>query len=328
VIGIQDYPKYKPLKGPIADATDFAHWLRDDPHGGGLLKDHCKLITSEPNPPTPVKHQIDNAIEEIQDASENGARRLYFFFSGHGMGTDSQDLALCLATWSRRRSFAALSYEGYFKFFISLGKFEEVAFFLDCCRVREVAVGGYGPEVSTIRPAAEAGSVSTFTAFAAEYGTAAREAKLAEEAAAGNEQLVYGHFTRALMEALRGGAAGPGHRGVSAERLDQSLKKRTSEIAAASGHQQSARVKPDLAPGKIWIFGDYPTNADVVIDFQPPLEREVILSGPDATEIKRGLASEGPWALTLDVGRYSLRSGANEKFFQVRGASDVLNEKF
>lgn len=325
VIGIQHYPDYRPLQGSVGDARRFAAWLRH-PKGGGLSRANCELIVSGPQqPPVPVKTQIDDAVGRIKRASAEGARRIYFYFSGHGMQNDDLELALCVATWSRERAFAALSYDKYFKFFVKLGSFDEVVVFLDCCRVREIAVGGYGPEFSVIRPSSKA--VSSFAAFASESGNPAYEAKMAEEEAAGEPAVVRGHFTEALLEGLCGGAAAPPC-GVPAERLENYLKIRTSEIAGDHGHEQVARVSPDLRPGTNLVFGCCPLVAELEIAFVPPRPDTVTLFGPQAEKIRAGAADGGPWRLQLAPGKYLLKDSATEKFFRLGGRARVQHESF
>jgi hypothetical protein len=328
VIGIQHYPRYRSLNGSIADAEAFAHWLTRDPNGGGLPEDHCKLIVSGPEPPVPVKIQIDDAVSTITEASGKNARRFYFYFSGHGMGTGDLDLALCLANWSKSRRQAALSYDGYFNFFIKLGSFREVAFLLDCCRVREIAAGGYGPEETAISISDSAGKVSTFTAFAAELGNPSFEAKRAEEEES-QQPAARGHFTEALIEALRGGAAGPGAaRGVTAQRLEGYLKRRTAEIAEKHSHSQEARVRPDLAADCPMVFGDYPPAYSVEIVFDQPRAVPVVLFGPTNERILASSADVGPFQLHLSGGVYSLQIDGEEKFFRVSGSAGVQRERF
>jgi hypothetical protein len=328
VIGIQHYPEYRPLQGPIGDARRFGAWLRH-PKGGGLPKANYELIVSAPGapgaPPAPVKGQVDAALRRIRKASAAGARRLYFYFSGHGMQNDNLELALCLANWSRDQAFAALSYEQYFKFFLKLGNFEEVVFFLDCCRVREIAVGGYGPESSVIRPASKA--VSAFPAFATEVGTPSYEAKMAEEEAQGRPAVVRGHFTQALLEALCGGAAVPPC-GVPADRLEAHLKVRTTEIAQDHGHEQVARVAPDIRPGTSLVFGCCPALASLAIDFIPPRPDIVTLFGPQSEVVRSGPAGTEPWNLVLSPGKYVLKDAAHEKFFRLGGRARVQHESF
>ena len=328
VVGIQHYPEYRALQGSAADAKAFAHWLSKDPFGGGLPEDNCKLIVSGPDPPpVPVKAQVDDAVGEIMKASAKGARRFYFYFSGHGMSDDDLDLALCLANWSSSRRSAAMSYTGYFKFFIKLGNFKEVVFLLDCCRVREISVHGADPEHNVVKTSKAAGGVSTLTAFAAEAGDPAYEAKLAELEAQGRHSTAYGHFTEALLEALRGGAAGP-QNGVTSQRLEEYVKKRTAEIAEKHEHRQDARVIPNIKYGVNMIFGDYPAASEVVIEFEPPRAAPVTLFGPRAEEIKSGLADTGPWHLQLTAGKYCLNEAGSDKFFRVRGGTEVAHERF
>lgn len=328
VVGIQHYPEYRSLQGPVADARMFARWLREDPFGGGLPMVNCKLILSSPEkPPVPVKYQIDKAVGQIRAASNAGARRFYFYFSGHGMGTNELDLALCMASWSRNTARAALSSSGYINLFLALGNFQEVVFLLDCCRVREIAVKGQDPDDSVVKPAGSTGAVNSWTAYATEFGTPAFEKKLAEEESQALPPGPRGHFTEALMEALCGGATGP-VRGVTAERLESHLKKRTTEIARDHGHDQNARVRPDLRAGANLVFGDYPAESNVVVQFFPPRPAHVVLFGPHGEEIQAGTADSGPWPLNLEAGNYCLKEGATEKFFSVNGGSEVKHVEF
>src|SRR5437667_152753 len=86
VIGIDDYPGYRPLKGAISDAQEFAEWLCDDTQGGGLPSDNCKTVYSTPDPLIPLQAQVDEAFVGVFSAIPKGklARRLYVYFSGHG----------------------------------------------------------------------------------------------------------------------------------------------------------------------------------------------------------------------------------------------------
>ncbi|MEM7013629.1 MAG: caspase family protein, partial [Verrucomicrobiota bacterium] len=109
VVGIDDYPKFKSLAGAKQDAKDFAKWLADDEMGGGVPNDNLKLILSKKNPTRPIHDDIDAALDEIFEATDNiRAERLYFFFAGHGLARSNFGADLCLATWSKRRMGLAL----------------------------------------------------------------------------------------------------------------------------------------------------------------------------------------------------------------------------
>src|SRR5258708_35853699 len=121
VIGINDYPEYgsrgRSLKGAVRDAQRFAAWLQDTDSGGGLLPQNCRLIVSSGNPLAPLHADIDAALQYIWTQSRaSGGDRFYFYFSGHGLSAQADNVALCLANWSSDRRHAALSSQGYLQF--------------------------------------------------------------------------------------------------------------------------------------------------------------------------------------------------------------------
>ena len=104
VVGINHYRLFRPLNGAVYDATEMAKWLADDVSGGGVPDHHLKLITSSNTvPDRPIQDQIDEELQAIYDTvqQEGPARRLYFYFSGHGCTTRPFDVALCLSHWSK-----------------------------------------------------------------------------------------------------------------------------------------------------------------------------------------------------------------------------------
>ena len=134
-----------------------------DPLGGGLPRANCKTILSQDypacpprtshrpedvEPRLPIQTEIDKAFKAIRTQLGKGkGRRLYVYFSGHGLGRNTLGADLCMAQWSKDfwRN-AALDSEDYQKKVIASGYFRELVFFLDCCRVREVNARGRGSE--------------------------------------------------------------------------------------------------------------------------------------------------------------------------------------
>ena len=246
VVGIDEYPKYRPLKGAVRDAKDFAKWLCDEPHGGGLPPGNCKTVYSAKTPLSPLQDQIDEGLEEIFSSIPKGklARRLYLYFSGHGMAETNLITDLCLANWAEKFPNRALNAEDYLEALMKLGKFEQVVILLDCCRVRLVAVQGHAPDFIVPTPGRDTPKVRYFLANATEFLNSSYEAATQNKADDG-EPIVRGYFTRALMAALRGEAAIPSG-GVPASCLKNYLEDKVPILASKDGYTQDPEVTNGL----------------------------------------------------------------------------------
>lgn len=102
VVGVRHYSGLPILSGPETDANNIYEWLLSDT-GGGLPKANCHLFLSTENPLSPIQDSIDicfgTILNEFQENHKEG-RRLYFYFSGHGLGVEFDDTALVLPPWS------------------------------------------------------------------------------------------------------------------------------------------------------------------------------------------------------------------------------------
>jgi len=88
VVGIDHYPRFRSLKGARKDAEDFHAWLID-PDGGGVPAANVELVLSKEDPVRPIHDDIDDALEKIlffKARGGGGNKRLYLYFSGHGLG--------------------------------------------------------------------------------------------------------------------------------------------------------------------------------------------------------------------------------------------------
>jgi hypothetical protein len=247
VIGIDNYPQYRPLEGAVADAKDFEKWLCVDADGGGIPVANCKGVYSGAKPLTPLQDQIDEAFVAIFGLvpATKGTRRLYVYFSGHGMAPTNLATHLCLANWSERFPNRALDSEEYLQAVLRLGKFSEVVMLFDCCRVRLVAAHGHPPDFNVPSPGVGAPKSRHFTGFATEFLNSAYEAATAKPDA-GQGPLVRGYFTRALLQALRGNAAQAGG-GVPASKLKTYLEENTPKLAKADGYDQTPEIVNGLS---------------------------------------------------------------------------------
>lgn len=321
-LGFDHYPNYgskgRPLSGAIADARAFHAWLTDPDVGGGVPGENCKLLVSSvqtADPPQPRQYRIDDALDAIwsrvkarrNDFGEE-PRRFYLYFSGHGQAQTYNDVALCLPDWAQNRQGSALSFARYQDFLVECIGFQEVMIFLDCCRTRRVKAVGQRSVLTCATPHDGVGSTGIFVAQATEHGTRAFEAAVG--VGVDDEPVVHGHFTEALLAALRGGAARPGG-GVPLSALWTYLYKVVPRIAKRHDHEQAPRIGsegfPPASPQEP-VLGSAPPveEVDVKITFTPSRRGEITLEGPDLKVIRSGDVSTGPWVDTLAPATYLL----------------------
>lgn len=301
VVGIDDYPRFRSLKGAKKDAQDFHSWLID-PTGGGVPVANTELVLSKENPARPIHDDIDDALEKILAASRRGdGERIYLYFSGHGLGRTNLTTDICLALWSKQRRAMALDSQKYLELLMGCGHYREVVLLLDCCRVREIRSSALPPTIELPAPGDGAPACKMFVAYATEFMNAAYEAETGQIE---NDSNVRGHFTRALMEALRGAAAELTG-GVRASKLKDYLEVHIPQIAKARNHIQKPEVVNGLDADP--LFGhalpltqvaDFAVN----ITFTPERSGEVMLEDGQLQELRRGDVSTGPWRIPV-IGR-------------------------
>ena len=228
---------------------------------------------------------------------------------------------------------AALDSEDYQKKVIASGYFRELVFFLDCCRVREVNARGRGSEFDwpMTGEGARAGQVRTFVGFATEFSNPAREAVVAGATDEGGRP-PRGYFTRALLDALRGGAARTGG-GVTASELKKYLERETPLLAQRDKWAQKPEVINGMSAveGEEPVFGRYPPRARFLFHFRNHHRGPIVLEGPDTQMIQRWNASQSPVEHSLSAGwLYVLRDEAtgDEKVLRVRAVEGLSHVEF
>jgi len=323
VVGVDHYPAYgENLDGAITDAEAVRDWLLDK-KGGDVDPANLRYIPSEARPPAPIQDQIDDALQELLIAakpnkSKKDARRMYFYFSGHGMAVSSEELALCLAKWSKDRRGAALDSLAYRTMLRDAGRFKEVVVWLDCCRVREVGLRAQEPEVGAAVPAERGADL--FVGYATTFQDAAFEA------ATGEDKVVRGHFTRALIAGLKGGAQVNGR--VTGASLKEYLDREIPVIAKAASHEQQPEVNAGRLAQVVLCSPDRVTL--VKFDLSGHTGR-IVLEGPDLEVIWEGDASEGPFELELAPSKMYLLShpeSGDELAVRVRPGKEVPYVRF
>lgn len=146
VVGISHYPGYEDVAGPVEDARDFLHWLRD-PAGGDLPGDNIGYLLSsapetsgsggDPDGARPTAPEIDALFEPLWEQGLNSrvGERLYIFVAGHGI-SDPRDLrtsALLPADVTPTR-LTAVGMVRRAEWFRRHAAFDEIVLFADCCR--------------------------------------------------------------------------------------------------------------------------------------------------------------------------------------------------
>lgn len=334
VVGIDHYPRFSSLKGARKDAEDFYRWLTN-PEGGGVPAANVELILSRKKPVRPIHDDIDDALERLLVAARHasGDKRFYLYFSGHGLGRSNVGADLCLATWSKERRAMALDSMSYLQLVMRCGYFREVVFFLDCCRVREVRTYALPPTIELPAPGDGSPACRSFVGYATEFMNAAYEA---ETGSAGGGSDVRGHFTRALIDALKGAAAEPSG-GVRASKLKEYLEVNTPLIAKAKKHIQKPEVVNGLDADQEPLFGHakpLPSAPGLAVNiaFRSVTNGEAVVEDGQLHELKRGDVTTGPWRIPVS-GRTMLQvrmlPNGLEKTIRVLGdETEEINVEF
>jgi hypothetical protein len=307
VVGVEHYTD-RPLEGAINDANAICAWLWDE-HGGGLNRKHVRRIVSDRSG-MPQQEQIDAALDELLEAARaaGGARRLYFYFAGHGAasGRWGHDVALLLSPSSEGR--LGLSTHDYCAALCQKGRFAEVAIFVDCCRTGAGQVVGISPKLRD--ETTRLGVTREFNAYATMAGGAAYASPAPFR--------WHGLFTRCLLSIL----CQPANRGIPAERLKGILEDQVASMAGWCKVAQTSEVKNGLLshscfgrPGKLasrwplsWMHPRLTLTfrrrrGEVVV------RRDKIGRDGKLQIVARHVADQAPWRLRLPIGLYLVEGG-------------------
>jgi hypothetical protein len=322
VVGVNHYKKLQLLEGPINDAISFKDWLVN-PDGGDLPEGNCKLITSNGvDPFLPIQDTIDDALASIVEPRKpEGYRRLYFFFAGHGVGVKWDVNGLCMPKWSDVFRNAALSSKGYLDLIVESNLFEEVYFFLDCCRDRRINANPLHPSLGWARP--EGGTCKSLVLYATDFENAAYEGSIGN----GGNQYIRGYFSQALVEGLNGAAVNE-KGNITVDQLINTVKKRTEELAKA---------KQTVTPQSYNMDADYVLfekssipETTVTINFKE--QGKVKLEDPSLTQvILEGMVQSGDaWNISLKKGLYPVTNSTTgkEKYIRINGDLKTLTYDF
>lgn len=311
VIGIDNYANtpnnsaFSPLTSAVKDATLFMEWLRS-PSGGAIQEDpqHRRIIPifsptminnqlPSPMEAKPVKDQVDDALIEL--GFTGGTRigeRLYFYFSGHGIGLGSGDVALMMANAFRAMESRNLGLRAYREYLQERHLFDEVIFIADCCRSRETKPVELGKPGFTIPKDVQPPQIQDVAILAAEYGEPSF-------ALSGGQGLL----TQALVEGLNGITEATDQLGrVTSNTLNNYLPKRVSALAKQNLLSQTPEV--DLFPKKAEIIFSKPKKkVTIKIIADQSVKGDIVVCNGEDKEIDRidaKLATQAsPWEIEL-----------------------------
>jgi hypothetical protein len=294
----------------VEDAKKFAAWLAS-PNGGAVPATNIKLILStnydkpeDLRHARPVKNEIDYALEDIgMNQTTRSADRLYFYFTGHGLGFDSGDAAMLLANASGASPYDNLGFSKYRTHLKEASRFMNLIYFLDCCRNVDASVEGWSPRKAKLSPTADAYDVKDYVFFATSHGRRAFEPPHPVT----NERR--GLFTQALLEALAEKKAADPQMRVTAGSLEKYLLERVPQLAKEEGLR--SMQEPDIDVRNYdFQFASAESLPQVYIRVtaEPSLGGFFILADGHLVEIERYDATHAPWGLMLPVpGRFTLR---------------------
>ncbi|HEY0083186.1 MAG TPA: hypothetical protein VGB61_10375 [Pyrinomonadaceae bacterium] len=218
VVGITTYPDISSLEGPELDAEEFYDWLTS-PSGGDVPSKRVEKIVSSTfqtaGPASPARlpaQEVAQAFDRLHaEALGTGiprrlGRRLYVYAAGHGAALpfaadpERSDAAFLVADATKFNATHVMT-KVRALYFLNAGIFDEIAVFMDCCRIPLSLTPNYPSYVNAAAMDTLENERRTFFAFATKWGLNAREKPF--------NGVTRGVFTTALMAGLRGAAANP-----------------------------------------------------------------------------------------------------------------------
>jgi hypothetical protein len=309
VIGIDRYPKFRNLAGAVRDAEKFISWLLDA-NGGDLHPSNiARLMVENENQMT--SQSLTDLVQEILEqrfftaGSLNPGmlrRRLYFFFSGHGLGVDGREVAL-LGPGVRAANLGDnLGIERLRKFLQERALFEELVFVADCCRNVDAGLPVTLNNLTlSVKPAdaALAGTVQSFVVYATRHGSVAFE----------EEDQTRGVLSTALMEGLRSNVAVDPQGRVTTDSIRPYLGFRVPKLAEFRQKKQQPDLQTLPFPAYVLRSAVRPTTPiSVTLHVDAPGGGECVVTDPIEQRELRRLSLAATLTLTLpDRGPYRIR---------------------
>jgi Caspase domain len=267
VVGIGNYPDpdFGNLDGSVNDAEAFYDWLVED---AGVPIGQIAKITSNGiaimsrSEATPTVLEVFKAFSKIKEKGENGnlfsGRRLYIYLSGHGCSpqrnNEEENTVLFMANASKTDTGPMFHWvgENTANWFYYAAYFDEVLLFMDCCRLPNELPMLHLPWVR--RTNFDFVNKKRFFARATQWGLLTRNRP------ADTTGKVYGAFTSALLDGLRGKAADQNGQ-ITTKTLREWLEQNTKEY-------MSPEARADVQTGLTPVIR--PDDTFVIAKVSPP----------------------------------------------------------
>ncbi|WP_439397083.1 caspase family protein [Bradyrhizobium sp. PMVTL-01] len=298
VVGIATYASYQAIDAAEGDARDFAKWLCD-PQGGDLPKKNVSLVLSSDLPPQlrigrPIRDDVeDEFIKLLNNRVGRIGRRFYFYFSGHGCAPSYDEIALIMANSSKGVPNRNIGARLYAATLVERANFDELVFFLDCCRGVDDTVDPQQPPFKRPQPAVDYTNVKLTVAVGSQIGQLSN---------APDSPTQRSFFTEFLLEGLRGAAAA-GDQSISVESLMQYVKPKVTAKALNYGKRQV----PELAKPAEIIFRKGINNQRLItLGITPGWPRPIELQRGDGTLVRRSNVGDTKLQAVLAPGLYQI----------------------
>ncbi len=306
VVGISKYyyDDLRSLDGAVEDAKKFTAWLASS-DGGNVPPAHIKqILSTDYEKPQdflfaqPVKNDIDNALITFgMNQTVRSKDRLYFYFTGHGLGVEFDDAALLLANASRQSPYDNLGFRKYRTHLRNASSFNHIIYFLDCCRSLDISVDCYGPKKGKGPITGDALGVDDYVFFATRHGREAFEPPYP------GTLKKRGLFTQALLEALDEKKAADSQMRVTAGMLERYLSSRVPELSRQAKVPIVQTPECDTRAGSDFLLvrAESLPNVRIRVIAEPGLGGTFVLCNGLYNEISRFDAAQTPWDRELPV---------------------------
>lgn len=325
VIGIEYYKgSLSQLKGPHADAQKFRDWLVSS-QGGNLPTKNVKILKSTKTY-TPIKDDIDDwlgdLLENLNVTAKRG-RRLYLYFSGHGIASSANNSALLLPKWSHSNRQYGLSSEKYLEGLINKGTFAEIYIFMDCCRNRIANVLGSSPYFASAKPSSNSCEYLIF--YSSEFDNLSYEGNVSSAANTLNDLLPRGLFTEVLMAGLNGAAADKNGK-LNLDSLIKYVNRALPQLALSRKKSQIPRTIESFRTRNKVFATSFNPKVDFTINFSKNSKTSVVLEDPELNIVQSGAMSDGEWKIQLTRGYHLIRKEKESDglYFYVDGLKNTL----
>jgi uncharacterized caspase-like protein len=312
VIGIDSYSQLPALKAARKDASDFMQWLLADEGGGLELKNIRRVFSPDdfpanPSDARPTQVEVEDALTKFGIRNGYIGKRLYFYFAGHGIGPQFDDVGMLMAHASEQTLKRNIGLRPYRLFFRTSGVFDEIVFILDCCRDSRPGIATGEPDF-TLQPVGNHSDIQDFVIMAAEYGMNAFQAILP-----GSTE-PRGVLTRAILEGLTKSEAADEQGRFTASSLRNYVKTRVPQLTQDQNLRQVPRSDPAELAHEI-IFATIPNSqlktVQVRITSPAGTSGDICLFDGNMNQIGKISAADitnQPWEHELVCNRlYSLR---------------------